>query len=120
MVAVRQTRTEMARKVKKAFDPKVFLATVNHGRTASTYARDAIVFRQTGPADAVFYIRKGRIKIEVASKQGKEAVVAVLGAGRVLRRRLPDRPAFAAGDGPGDGRKRGHAGGQGRDDPRPS
>ncbi len=71
----------MARKVKKAFDPKVFLATVNHGRTASTYPRDAVVFRQTGPADAVFYIRKGRIKIEVASKQGKEAVVAVLGPG---------------------------------------
>jgi CRP-like cAMP-binding protein len=71
----------MARKAKKTFDPKIFLATVNHGRTASTYARDAIVFQQAGPADAVFYIRKGRIKIVVASQQGKEAVVAVLGAG---------------------------------------
>jgi CRP-like cAMP-binding protein len=71
----------MARKVKTAFDPKVFLATVNHGRTASTYPRDAVVYRQTAPADAVFYIRKGSIKIEVASKQGKEAVVAVLGTG---------------------------------------
>jgi CRP-like cAMP-binding protein len=71
----------MARKVKKAFDPKVFLATVNHGRTASTYAQDDVVYRQASPADAVFYIRKGRIKIEVASKQGKEAVVAILGPG---------------------------------------
>jgi CRP/FNR family transcriptional regulator, cyclic AMP receptor protein len=71
----------MARKTKKTFDPKTFLATVNHGRTASTYRRDAIVFRQAGPADAVFYIRKGRIKIVVASQQGKEAVVAVLGPG---------------------------------------
>ena len=69
----------MARKTKKTFDPKTFLATVNHGRTASTYARDAIVYQQANPADAVFYIRKGRIKIVVASQQGKEAVVAVLG-----------------------------------------
>ena len=71
----------MARKTKKTFDPKMFLATVNHGRTVSSYRRDAIVFRQAGPADAVFYIRKGRVKIVVASQQGKEAVVAVLGAG---------------------------------------
>jgi CRP/FNR family cyclic AMP-dependent transcriptional regulator len=63
----------------KTFDPKTFLATVNRGRTASTYPRDAVVFQQASPADAVFYIRKGRIKIVVASQQGKEAVVAVLG-----------------------------------------
>jgi len=71
----------MARKAKTTFDPKVFLATVNHGRTASTYLRDAVVFQQASPADAVFYIRKGRIKLVVASQQGKEAVVAILGAG---------------------------------------
>jgi CRP-like cAMP-binding protein len=69
----------MARKAKKTFDPKTFLATVNHGRTVSTYPRDAVLYRQASPADAVFYIRKGRIKIVVASQQGKEAVVAVLG-----------------------------------------
>ncbi len=71
----------MARKAKTTFDPKIFLATVNHGRTVSIYAKDAAVFWQAGPADAVFYIRKGKIKIVVASKQGKEAVVAVLGPG---------------------------------------
>ena len=70
----------MAKKA-KTFDPKIFLATVNHGRTASPYGRDAIIFRQGSPADAVFYIRKGRIKLVVASQQGKEAVVAVLGPG---------------------------------------
>ena len=71
----------MARKAKKTFDPKTFLATVNHGRTVSTYPREAVVYQQAGPADAVFHIRKGRVKIVVASQQGKEAVVAVLGAG---------------------------------------
>ncbi len=71
----------MATKAPSTFDPKVFLATVNHGRTASNYVKNAVVFRQTGPADSVFYIQKGRIKIVVESEQGKEAVVALLGAG---------------------------------------
>jgi hypothetical protein len=71
----------MARKVRAAFDLKAFLSTVNHGRTLSSVARNAVIFRQSGLADAVFYIQKGRIKIVVTSKQGKEAVVGVLGAG---------------------------------------
>jgi CRP/FNR family cyclic AMP-dependent transcriptional regulator len=66
---------------KAAFDPKAFLATVNHGRTVTDYRKDDVVFLQASPADAVFYIQKGKIKIVVASKQGKEAVVAILGPG---------------------------------------
>src|SRR5260370_41228494 len=66
---------------KAAFDPKTFLATVDHGRTASDYRQGDVVFLQASPADAVFYIQKGKIKIVVASKQGKEAVVAILGPG---------------------------------------
>jgi len=64
---------------KVAFDPKAFLATVNHGRTVSEYRKDDVVFLQASPADAVFYIQKGKIKIVVASKQGKEATIAMLG-----------------------------------------
>ena len=71
----------MARKVRVAFDPKAFLSTVDRGRTNSLIGRNAVIFRQSAPADAVFYIQKGRIKIVVTSKQGKEAVVGVLGAG---------------------------------------
>jgi len=71
----------MARKVRAAFDPKVFLSTVDHGRTNVSVASNTVIFRQAGPADAVFYIQKGRIKIVVTSKQGKEAVVGVLGVG---------------------------------------
>ena len=37
------------------------------------------VFAQGKPADAVFYIQKGKVKITVVSEQGKEAVVAVMG-----------------------------------------
>ena len=71
----------MARKVRATFDPKAFFSTVNHGRTLSSVGRNTVIFRQSGPADAVFYIQKGRIKIVVTSKQGKEAVVGMLGAG---------------------------------------
>ena len=39
------------------------------------------MFRQGDPSDAVFYIQSGRVKKTVVSEQGKEAVVAVLGAG---------------------------------------
>jgi CRP/FNR family transcriptional regulator, cyclic AMP receptor protein len=72
----------MAKKAKTpSFDPEVFLATVDGGRTLSDYGKGDIVFAQAQPADAVFYIQKGKIKIGVTSDQGKEAVVAILGAG---------------------------------------
>lgn len=72
----------MARKTKKArFDPKVFLTTVDGGRTAADYRRNDVIFSQGDPADAVFYVQTGKVKILVTSEQGREAVVAVLGAG---------------------------------------
>jgi CRP-like cAMP-binding protein len=40
-----------------------------------------VIFRQSAVAEAVFYIQKGKIKIVVASRQGKEAVVGVMGPG---------------------------------------
>jgi CRP/FNR family transcriptional regulator, cyclic AMP receptor protein len=71
----------MAKKAKPTFDPKVFLASVQEGRTVSDYRPEDVVFLQASPADGVFYIQKGKIKIVVTSKQGKEAVVAMLGPG---------------------------------------
>jgi CRP/FNR family cyclic AMP-dependent transcriptional regulator len=64
----------------KSFDPKRFLATVNGGRTISTYRKDETVFAQGNAADSVFYILKGKVKVIVFSEQGKEAVVAILGS----------------------------------------
>ncbi len=69
----------MAKKAKSTFDPKVFLATVNGGRTVSSYQKGEIIFSQGGPADSVFYIQKGKVKVTVVSDRGKEAVVAILG-----------------------------------------
>jgi len=70
----------MAKKLKEVpFDPMVFLATVDGGRSISKYRKNETIFRQGDPADAVFYIQKGKVKITVISEHGKEAVVALLG-----------------------------------------
>jgi CRP/FNR family cyclic AMP-dependent transcriptional regulator len=64
---------------KQSFDPKTFLAHVGDGRSISKYGKDRTVFAQGEPADAVFYVQKGKVKVTVVSEQGKEAVVAILG-----------------------------------------
>jgi CRP/FNR family transcriptional regulator, cyclic AMP receptor protein len=69
----------MASKQNPSFDPKLFLAKVGDGRSFGKYRKDEIVFSQGDPADAVFYIQKGKAKVTVVSEQGKEAVVAILG-----------------------------------------
>jgi len=67
-----------------SFDPQVFLATVGVARTITECPKDYKIFSQGDPADAVFYIQQGRVKLKVKSKQGKEAVIAILGAGDFL------------------------------------
>jgi CRP/FNR family transcriptional regulator, cyclic AMP receptor protein len=71
----------MKHKGKLPFDPKVFLSKVNGGRTISDYRKNQIVYSQGDPADSVFYIQTGKVKVMVLSEQGKEAVVALLGTG---------------------------------------
>ena len=69
----------MVTKHQPSFDPKSFLAMVGEGRSIVEYGQDEIVFAQGDPADAVFYIQSGKVKVTVLSEQGKEAVVAMLG-----------------------------------------
>jgi CRP/FNR family cyclic AMP-dependent transcriptional regulator len=64
---------------KRLFDPAVFLETAAKGRVISEHAKRDIIFAQGDAADAVFYIKKGKVKVTVVSTQGKEAVVAILG-----------------------------------------
>ena len=71
-------------KLKRQFDPAAFLATAANGRTISTHRNKEIIFTQGGVADAVFYIKKGKVKVTVVSKMGKEAVVAILGIGEFV------------------------------------
>jgi CRP-like cAMP-binding protein len=67
-----------------SFDPQVFLATVGVAKTITECPKDYKIFSQGDPADAVFYIQQGRVKLKVKSKQDKEAVIAILGAGDFL------------------------------------
>jgi CRP/FNR family cyclic AMP-dependent transcriptional regulator len=69
----------MKRAASKSFSPKTFLEGVSGGKTVTDYRKDQSVFLQDDPADAVFYIKRGKVKLTVVSEQGKEAVVAMLG-----------------------------------------
>jgi CRP-like cAMP-binding protein len=80
IVWMRKPAVKSAKK-KPPFDPRTFLSKVNGGRTVAEYRNNKIVYRQGDPADAVFYVQTGKAKVTVLSEQGKEAVVAVLGAG---------------------------------------
>src|ERR1700730_6907503 len=71
----------MKAKQEQTFDPKIFLAKIGKGRTLKDYQQNQMIFSQGDLADAIFYIQKGKVKLTVVSQQGKEAVVAILGAG---------------------------------------
>ena len=64
-----------------AFNAQAFLAKVGSGRTLANHSAGEIVFSQGDAADSIFYVRKGKVKLTVISRQGKEAVIAMLGAG---------------------------------------
>jgi CRP/FNR family transcriptional regulator, cyclic AMP receptor protein len=62
-----------------SFDPAIFLAKVGEGHSLAQHGKGQIIFSQGDPAEAVFYIQRGKVKLTVVSEQGKEAVVAFLG-----------------------------------------
>ena len=87
------------------FDLKAFLAIGGNGPPIVEFRKQQKVFAQGDPADAVFYILKGKIKLTVLSRQGKEAVIALLekgnffGEGCLAGQRLRMATATAATDG---------------------
>jgi CRP/FNR family transcriptional regulator, cyclic AMP receptor protein len=68
-------------KPKHAFDANLFFATVADGRKSVKYKATDTIFMQGDPASAVYYLEKGSVQITVVSDQGKEGVIATLGAG---------------------------------------
>jgi len=71
----------MKRKERQAFNPKIFLAKVGSGKTIADFHQNLMIFSQGDPANAIFYIQRGKVKLTVVSKHGKEAVIGILGAG---------------------------------------
>jgi CRP/FNR family cyclic AMP-dependent transcriptional regulator len=63
----------------RRFDPVLFFDTAAKGRTIAKHRKSEIIFSQGDAANAIFYIKKGKVKVTVLSKQGKEAVIAIFG-----------------------------------------
>jgi CRP/FNR family transcriptional regulator, cyclic AMP receptor protein len=70
-----------AKAKKQRFDPGIFLATIGEGRKSVSVAKKRGIFTQGDPADSVFYIQKGKVRLTVVSKVGKEATIGILGEG---------------------------------------
>jgi CRP/FNR family cyclic AMP-dependent transcriptional regulator len=68
----------------RLFDPRAFLAQAGLGRTIVDLKKKQTIFSQGDPADAVFYIQRGKVRLSVISSGGKEATIALLGAGDFL------------------------------------
>ncbi|MGC2324520.1 MAG: Crp/Fnr family transcriptional regulator [Terriglobales bacterium] len=73
--------TSLVAKNKRNFDPLTFLATIGNGRKTLAVPKEQAIFAQGDAADAVFYIQKGKVKLTVISKTGKEATIGILSAG---------------------------------------
>jgi CRP-like cAMP-binding protein len=63
------------------FNPKTFLSTIDGGRKIAAFPKKQPIFVQGDSSGAVFYIQKGKIKLTVVSKTGKEATIGILNEG---------------------------------------
>jgi CRP/FNR family cyclic AMP-dependent transcriptional regulator len=70
--------------MKPTSEPDTLLATIAREGTTVHYRKGQVLFSQGDPADAVFSIQKGKVKLTVVSKQNKEAVIAILAVGDLV------------------------------------
>ena len=70
-----------AAKKHRGFNPQTFLSTIDGGRKTLSLPKNQMVFSQGDSSDAVFYIQKGRVRLSVVSKKGKEATIGILNEG---------------------------------------
>jgi len=66
------------------FDPKTFLARAGLGKKVLNLKKKETAFTQGDSSDAIFYVQKGQLRVTVTSTNGKEATVALVGAGEFL------------------------------------
>ena len=72
----------MARKRTESVVPNEFLAKLQNGKSVKEFRNRQPVFSQGDPADAVFYLQKGRVKLAVTSQRGKEGVIGMVEPGQ--------------------------------------
>ena len=61
--------------------PEVFLSQAGIGREIVEVPKNKKIFSQGELGEAVFYIQKGRAKLSVVSREGKEATISLFGPG---------------------------------------
>ena len=66
---------------KRDFDPTKFLTTIGEGREIVPVGKKQTIYAQGAACDAVFYIQKGKIRLTVVAKNGKEATIGILNPG---------------------------------------
>src|ERR1700687_2515962 len=66
---------------KRKFDTKTFLSTIECGRKVAVGRQEQTVISQGDSSDAVFHIQKGKVRLTVVSKSGKEATIGILNDG---------------------------------------
>jgi len=71
----------MAAKQELPVNWETLLKGIFRGKTAIECGMGRNIFRQGQPADSLFYLRRGKVKLTVISPQGKEAIIAILGDG---------------------------------------
>ena len=73
-------RTPKSLTPKSPFELKAFAARAKDGEWSAEYRTNDLIFAQSDPANAIFFIKEGKVKLTV-SKHGKEVVVAILREG---------------------------------------
>lgn len=73
----------MKRRSRKSsnFDSEAFLRQIDAGKILTPLRKKQVIFSQGDPADSVYYIKKGKVRLSIVSKSGKEATLALMGAG---------------------------------------
>jgi CRP/FNR family transcriptional regulator, cyclic AMP receptor protein len=74
-----------------------FPLSIRVGQSTVKYTRGETIFRQGDLADAIFYIQTGSVQITVVSEQGKEGIIAMLGAGEFFGERCIAGPCLQRG-----------------------
>lgn len=68
----------MSSETASRFDVEAFISQLRHGETAKKYKKGQIIFAQGDAANAVFFVRSGRVRLAVVSGSGKEVVIGIL------------------------------------------
>src|SRR5436190_8571389 len=71
----------MKRKLKSVVDPRSLVTSVGGRPTTRSYVESESIFAQGDRADTIFFVERGKVQLTVLSRQGKQAVIALIGPG---------------------------------------